>query len=127
MTKVASRVAKPVTHPMPKMDFLKPFAGTHGIKCYEYKVLVQPIETKKATAGGIILPDETHERDEHATMEGTVAGMSPLAFSYDENAPKPEIGETIIFQRFAGHVIFGADGIKYRVMNDKDVFCGRTA
>lgn len=125
MTKVASRVVKPVSHPMPKMDFLKPFAGTHGIECLEYKVLVKPVEAKKETKGGILLPDETHERDEHATMEGEVVNISPLAFSYETDAPKPTIGQTVIFQRYAGLVIVGADGIKYRLMNDKDVVAVR--
>lgn len=114
---------------LPKMEFSAPFRGTHGIECLEYKVLVKPAEEKGYVElkGGFKLhkPDETKERDEHATMEGEVVAISPLAFSYEEGAPKPNVGETVVFQRYAGLVIVGADGIKYRLMNDKDVVAVR--
>ena len=103
----------------------------HGIRCLEYKVLIRPnlddgtIQFK----GGFKLykPDETKERDDHATMEGAVIEMSPLAFSYETDAPKPNPGETVVFQRYSGLRITGADGVEYRLMNDKDVVAVRAA
>lgn len=116
----------------PKVEFVAPFRGTHGIECLEYKVLVKPAEEKGHIdiAGGkfkLYKPDETKERDEHATMEGEVVALSPLAFSYEEKAPKPSVGDTVVFQRYAGLIIVGADGFKYRLMNDKDVVAVRRA
>jgi len=121
-----ARALKPsVEIPAPVMRFHNPFRVKHGIECMEYKVMVRPVEAQKVTKGGIILADETHERDQHATMEGEVVEISPLAFSYEENAPKPKLGDTVVFQRYAGLTIRGADGIDYRLMNDKDIVAMR--
>ncbi|WP_299477016.1 hypothetical protein [uncultured Paracoccus sp.] len=92
-----------------------------GIDPLEYKVLVLPEKVEEKTKGGILLPDEVKERDQHAAMCGKLVAMSPLAFSYEENAPKPDVGDTLIFARYAGVIIKGADGLDYRIMNDKDV------
>lgn len=97
----------------------------HGIVCLEYKVLVRPVEAKRVTAGGIHIPDETKDRDDAASMEGELVGVSPLAFSYEEAAPRPDLGATVVFQKFAGVKVRGNDGIEYRLMNDKDVVAWR--
>lgn len=97
----------------------------HGITCLEYKVLVRPKAVEARTAGGIILPDETKDRDQTASMEGAVVGISRLAFSFEVNAPKAELGDTVVFQRFAGIRVTGNDGVEYRLMNDKDVVAVR--
>lgn len=99
----------------------------HGIKCLEYKVLIRPADVDQVTKGGIILPDETKERDATATMEGTVVEMSPLAFSYEDNAPRPTVGQKVVFQRYSGLRLKGGDGVEYRLMNDKDVVAMRLA
>lgn len=108
-----------------------PLRGKHGIECLEYKVLVRPVEETGVLElkGGFKLykPDETKERDEHAAMEGVVEHMSDLAFSYDENAKRPSVGDKVVFQKFAGIRIKGADGVEYRLMNDKDIVARRTA
>ena len=102
---------------------------THGIKCLEYKVLIRPNTddgTIKLKGGGVIYkPDETKERDEHATMEGVVIEISPAAFSFETNAPRPNVGDVVIFQRYAGLRLKGNDGVDYRLMNDKDVVAVR--
>lgn len=104
-----------------------------GIEPVEYKVLVRPnkeeghIELK----GGFKLykPDETKERDQHATMEGMLVRMSPLAFTYEtwpDGTRKPEVGDAVVFARYSGLNIKGKDGIEYRLMNDKDIVAVRT-
>ena len=95
--------------------------SSHGIECLEYKVLVKPRKAEERTKGGIVLPEQVVEKDQHAAMEGEVCGMSPLAFSYDEGANKPEIGDTVVFARYSGITQKGNDGVEYRIMNDKDV------
>ena len=104
-------------------------APAHGIRCLEYKVLVRPITddgTIKLKGGGVLYkPDETKERDDAATMEGVVVEMSPLAFSYEDGAPRPHVGDTVMFQRYAGLRLKGNDEVEYRLMNDKDVVAVR--
>lgn len=98
-----------------------------GIDPLEYKVLVRPVEVDQKTRGGIILPDETKERDQHAAMEGEVIAISPLAFKYEDDAPRPHVGATVIFARYSGINVTGKDGVAYRLMNDKDVVAVREA
>jgi len=100
----------------------------HGIECLEYKVLVEPVKAVTKTAGGIVLPEQVIEKDQHAAMEGKICGMSPFAFSYEEwpvGAPKPKIGDTVVFARYSGITQKGNDGVEYRIMNDKDIVAVR--
>lgn len=96
----------------------------HGIVCLEYKVLVRPRKVEERTKGGIVLPEQVLEKDQHAAMEGQICGLSPFAFSYEEwprGARKPRIGDVVVFARYSGITQKGNDGIEYRIMNDKDV------
>lgn len=100
----------------------------HGIVCLEYKVLVRPRKAEEKTKGGIVLPQQVVEKDQHAAMEGEICGMSPFAFSYEEwpiGADKPRIGDTVVFARYAGITQKGNDGVEYRIMNDKDIVAVR--
>jgi len=105
-------------------------APAHGIECIEYKVLIEPIKVDEKTKGGIILPDQTIETDQHASMEGTIRCLSPFAFSYEEwpqGARKPRVGDHVIFSRYSGINLKGNDGRDYRLMNDKDIVAVRRA
>lgn len=94
-----------------------------GIYPVEYRVLIAPIEVQEKTKGGIIIPDETKERDQFAQMKGTLVAVSPLAFTYDDwkGAEKPKPGDQVLFAKYAGAVVDGKDGRKYRIVNDKDI------
>lgn len=105
--------------PMRKIDVAH--LNTSGIEPLEYKVLVLPEKVEEKTKGGILLPDEIKERDQHAAMQGRVIAISPTAFNFDEKAPRPAVGEAVIFARYSGVTIKGSDGQDYRLMNDKDI------
>lgn len=96
-----------------------------GILPTEYKVLISPIEVTEKTKGGIIIPDETKDRDQFAQMKGTLVAVSPLAFTYDDwkgqDDAKPKPGDSVLFAKYAGAVVDGKDGKKYRIVNDKDI------
>lgn len=97
----------------------------HGILPTEYKVLIAP-KTVEDKIGSIIIPDQTKERDQFAQMEGTLVAVSPLAFSYAKqeewgNGKPPDIGDRVLFAKYAGAVVKGRDGKDYRLVNDKDV------
>lgn len=106
----------------------------HGITPTEYKVLVRPATddgTIKLKSGlTLYKPDETRERDQHASMEGELVAVSPLAFGYEtwpEGAHKPSPGDAVIFAKYSGIIVKGNDGVEYRLMNDKDVVAVREA
>lgn len=91
----------------------------------EFKVLVWPKPIEEKTKGGIILPDETKDREQFAQLEGTIVEASPLAFTYhDGEVPTfvpPRAGDRVLFAKYAGAKVTGADGKEYRLVNDKDI------
>ncbi len=92
----------------------------------EYKVLIAPIQVDEKTKGGIIIPDEHKDREQFAQMQGTLVAVSPLAFTYADEASwgeaeKPKPGDKVLFAKFAGAVVKGMDGKDYRIVNDRDV------
>jgi co-chaperonin GroES (HSP10) len=93
-----------------------------GIFPTEYKVLISPIEVQNKI-GSIYIPDETKERDQFAQMKGVLVAVSPLAFTYDnwKDAKPPKVGDEVLFAKYAGAVVDGKDGKKYRLTNDKDI------
>lgn len=97
--------------------------NTSGIYPTEYRVLIKPSAVDEKTKGGIIIPDETKDRDQFAVMEGEIVAVSPLAFTYEDwkNSSPPQIGDKVIFAKFAGIKRKGKDGIEYRIIADKDI------
>lgn len=96
----------------------------HGIEPVEFKVLIRPVKADEKTKGGILLPEQVVEKDQHAAMEGVISALSPFAFTYEEwpaGARKPRIGDRVVFARYSGINQKGADGVEYRIMNDKDI------
>jgi len=94
-----------------------------GIRPLEYKVIILPDPVEKKTAGGIILTDESLDKEQNAAVRATFVEASPLAFNYDgfpkELRPKP--GDRVIIARYTGATFEGEDGKQYRILNDKDI------
>jgi len=94
-----------------------------GVKPVEYKVLVKPDSTEKKTAGGVYLPDDTHEKHSLAQVKGTLIAMGGSAFKDfvegDRAALQP--GARVYFAKYEGVMIVGADGVDYRLCNDKSI------
>lgn len=95
-----------------------------GISPTEFNVLLKPKMVEEKTKGGIILPDETKDRDQFAQMEAVIVAVSPLAFTYSDDwgshqPPKP--GDRVLFAKYSGAKVTGKDGQEYRLTKDKDV------
>ena len=98
--------------------------NTSGIHPSEYKVLIAPKDVEQVTPGGIIIPTELREKQEHAQQEGVIVEVSPISFTYEiwpEGARKPKTGDRVLFAKYAGFQWDGADGKPYRIVNDKDI------
>jgi len=86
-----------------------------------HRVLILPDVVEDKTAGGIILAASTKERDQQATMRGTVVNIGINAWkAFDDGTPWAEVGDTVIFRKYAGEVVKNGD-VEYRVINDEDV------
>jgi chaperonin GroES len=95
-----------------------------GIKPVEFKVLIKVDEVNDRSAGGIFIPEHALEREQMAHDRGQLVDISEMAFS-DWTGRKPEIGNKVIFNKYAGSIIFHEteDRVRqrYRLVNDKDI------
>ena len=90
----------------------------------EFNCVVLPDPVKEKTKGGIYLPDDTKNRDQHAATAGTLIAVSPLAFSYEiwpEGSRRPEVGDKILFAKYAGSLVDVDKPDGYRIIKDKDI------
>lgn len=98
-----------------------------GIKAVGWTVLVKPAEVEKTSASGIILNAPTEEdRIQLAQIFGEVVAIGPIAWADERDTlgqfhRRCEVGDKVIFRRYAGEQFDGDDGVKYRLMNDKDI------
>ena len=94
-----------------------------GIHPQEYKCLILPDKIEEKTAGGIIKPQTSRDRDQHAVTTGTLVDFSPIAFSFEDRIyPWPKKGNRVVYQKYAGSEIDGKDKQTYRLINDRDIY-----
>jgi co-chaperonin GroES (HSP10) len=99
--------------------------NTSGIEPIEFKVVVEPIkdtgEIVFKSGHKLLKPDDIRDRDDHAACEGVLVAVSPTAFTYETDAPRPAVGSRVLFAKYSGMSRTGKDGREYRIMNDKDI------
>lgn len=86
-------------------------------------VLVKPYEPeiKKSV---IEIPDTVKERTAMVETRAIVIEAGPEAWR-DESKPRARPGDKVLISRFAGVMAIGVkDGERYRIVNDRDIFCG---
>jgi chaperonin GroES len=93
------------------------------IKPVEFKVLIKPDEVEGQTSGGLYLPDSARDKQQFAVDRGEVIAVGE-GFFQELHGPIPQIGDRVIFNRYAGSLITIVDeGNRqdYRLINDKDI------
>lgn len=97
--------------------------NSSGITPLDVRVLVKPDRVEEKTKGGIILPDQHKEQQKWATMKGTLVavGVNAWAEAKQGGFVPPEPGARVMFAKYGGVNLEGADGDEYRIMNDEDV------
>lgn len=93
-----------------------------GLRPLGHAVLVEPYEpeVKKSV---IELPQNVAERSMMAEQRAIVIEVGPECWK-SEQYPRARPGDKVILTKFAGHTAKGpADGVLYRLVNDRDVFC----
>lgn len=95
-------------------------------ECTEWNVIIAPAKmSEKKTAGGIILTDDTYDKQNDAMRVGRIIMVSPAAFSYLDwgkfNAIPPQVGDIVTFAKYAGDLLEGNDDREYRMCKDRDV------
>ena len=102
--------------------------NTSGYDPIDMRVLVKPDPVATKTAGGLLLTDETIERDQWAVTRGTLVAAGACAWDEAKRIRgfvPPEIGARVMFGKYTGNSngkgFKGDDGEDYRLMNDEDI------
>lgn len=92
-----------------------------GIRPTGHILLVLPDEVETTTSSGIVLATHSQQqREEMAQTEAVVIELGNTAYQ-DQASPWCEVGDRVIFAKYAGTVSKGRDGRTYRLINDLDV------
>lgn len=101
----------------------------HGFKPVSDQIVVwRDVSARTAGKKGLIhLPDQAIETMNLATQSGILVAKGEGAFVWTSDRMreyvgfKPEIGDRVIFPRYAGKIHMGNDGRNYLFMDDKAV------
>lgn len=112
------------------IDFQKAvFSGKNesGYHPFGDRVLILPDQALDISTGGVVFSQETVARQSMAAMTGAIIAIGDGAFEWnaDRTRPfkgrKPQAGDRVNFQRYAGQGLFGKDGKHYRLMDDNTI------
>lgn len=94
--------------------------NTSGLYPVEYKILIEPEEIERTSAGGIVLVDKVTEREKMAQVRGKLIAIGGNAFE-DWQDPIPKLGDVVTYAKYSGLIVKGIDEKEYRLANDKDI------
>jgi len=88
-----------------------------------WRMLVLPFKMKEKTKGGIIMGQDTLEKQQVASQCGNVLAMGPDAYGDKQrfpDGPWRKVGDWVMFARYAGSRI-KIEGGEVRLLNDDEV------
>lgn len=92
-----------------------------GLRPLGTAVLVEYYEPEKRESM-IFIPENVQDRTLMVEQRATVVEAGPEAW-IDERAPRAVPGDRVLIARMAGYAAVGpADGRRYRIVNDRDIF-----
>jgi len=88
-----------------------------------WRMIVLPFKMKDKTKGGLVITDDTLERQQVASQCGLVLAMGPQCYSDKERYPEGpwcKVQDWVMFARYAGSRI-QIQGGEVRLLNDDEV------
>ena len=88
-----------------------------------WRLLVLPFKMKEKTKGGVILAEDTLERQQVASQVGLVMAMGSQCYKDKDRYPEGpwcKVNDWVMFARYAGSRI-KIDGGEMRLLNDDEV------
>lgn len=99
--------------------------NTSGITPRGHRLLILPDTVSEKVNGIVVMAPTELKREQMAQTEGTVVEVSAGCWQGGQFAPGElawcQVGDRIIFAKFAGLQSQGADKKIYRLINDEDV------
>lgn len=92
-----------------------------GITPLDLKVLIKPDEVQTKTAGGVLLPDQTVDKQQYATTKATILAVGANAFKEWGEGNGPQPGDRVVTAQYAGLRVEAPNGEKLVLCNDADV------
>lgn len=98
-----------------------------GLNPIGERILLLPDSCSEKTSGGITLTEDLISRNTEAAETGVIIAVGPDAWLWNADrtrkyeGPKPKPGQRVAFQRYSGAMHHGADGRRYRLMEDRHV------
>ena len=88
-----------------------------------WRMLILPFKMKEKTKGGVILAEDTLERQQVASQVGLVMAMGPQCYKDKERYPTGpwcKVNDWVVFARYAGSRI-NIEGGEIRLLNDDEI------
>tara|TARA_Y100001951_G_scaffold78889_1_gene66538 strand:- start:144 stop:593 length:450 start_codon:yes stop_codon:yes gene_type:complete len=88
-----------------------------------WRILVLPFKIKEKTKGGVLLGQETIERQQVASQCGSVLAMGPHCYNDKERYPDGpwcKVNDWVVFARYAGSRI-EIEGGEVRLLNEDEI------
>ena len=107
----------------PKVEDLNESVLNRIPKPTGWRVVILPYRGANKTKGGIVLSDQTIQREQLTTTCGYVLEVGPLAYADTGKFPNGawcKKGDWIIFGRYAG-ARMSIDGGEIRILNDDEI------
>ena len=92
-----------------------------GVRPTKYRALILPDVVRDTTEGGIALADKSKDVAENGQTEGEFISAGGKAFNDWQKNEIPKSGQRVVFERYAGQILTGEDGLEYRLMNDDQI------
>ena len=95
---------------------------TSGVRVVGKTVLVLMDKCSPTSTGGIDLPDDMIEKMSMGAESGVLVAVSAGAFLLNEDmspwsGTKPQAGDRVYIEKYAGKLVKGRDGETYRIMD----------
>lgn len=84
-----------------------------------YVAQIKPDKVDEMSSGGLYLPESSRAREQISIDRGTLVSHGE-GFWDNQPGRKPKVGESVLFDRYAGSLI-KIDGQDYRLCNDDKV------
>jgi len=84
-------------------------------------LLVRLPKIEEKTAGGIILMDSQINSEQSGTDTGEIIKLGAAAIVQYNGDAVANIGDSVMFQKYAGYMLYGTDDEVYRLVLDKDI------
>lgn len=98
-----------------------------GLEPRGVAVLVKPYTPKSKQTKLIEIPEFVQTKLASVDTMMEVVAIGPNAW-YEEPNPRAKVGEIVMVTKYAGLVAIGPkDGVTYRLVNDRDIFCAVTS